>query len=75
MFKKAQFSFLESSPYYSEEWANSYIEYDVAGANAKLDEMGMTQYDSNGWRMTPNGEAFDLTLLSPNYDAQWAEVA
>lgn len=73
--KKAQFSFLESSPYYSEEWTNSYIEYDVAGANAKLDEMGMTQYDSNGWRMTPNGEAFDLTLLSPNYDAQWAEVA
>lgn len=73
--KKAQFSFLEDSPYYDEEWTNNYIDFNVDEANAKLDAMGMTQYDADGWRMTPNGEAFDLTVLSPSYDVQWTEVA
>lgn len=73
--KKAQFSFLEDSPYYDETWTNSYVEFDVEEANAKLDAMGMTQYDDDGWRMTPDGQAFDLTVLSPSYDVQWTEVA
>jgi len=73
--KKAQFSFLEDSPYYDEEWANNYIDFNVDEANAKLDAMGMTQYDADGWRMTPDGQSFDLTVLSPSYDVQWTEVA
>lgn len=75
MSKKAQFSFLETSPYYNEEWTNSYINYDVADANARLDAMGLDKYDANGWRMTPDGQSFDITLLSPNFVAQWGEVA
>lgn len=71
----AQTSWLEGSPYYDEEWATQYTEFDPDTANAMLDELGMTQYDANGWRMTANGEEFGLVILCPNYDAQWIEVS
>ncbi len=70
----AQSSFLEGSKYYDEEFAKQYTEFDPATANAMLDELGMTQYDADGWRMTADGEAFDLVLLVPSYDDQWGEV-
>lgn len=73
--KVAQTSFLEGSKYYDEEWATQYTLFDAAAANALLDTLGMTTYDSNGYRMTANGEAFDLVILCPNYDDQWIEVA
>jgi len=71
----AQTSFLEGSPYYDEEWSTQYTELDAEAANALLDSLGMTTYDSNGYRMTANGEEFDLVILCPNYDDQWIEVA
>lgn len=73
--KKVQFSFLEASPYYDDEWTNLYIDMDLEQANAILDAMGMDQYDADGWRMSPDGQVVDFTCLSPNYDSQWAEVA
>ena len=73
--KIAQTSPLEASPYYDETLATQYTEFDAATANAMLDELGMTQYDDDGYRMTANGEVFDLVILCPNYDAQWIEVA
>lgn len=71
----AQTSYLEGSPYYDEEWATQYTQFDPAAANALLDELGMTGYDGDGYRMTANGEPFDLVILCPNYDDQWIEVA
>ena len=71
----AQTSFLAGSPYYDEEWATQYTELDVDGANAILDELGMTELDGNGFRMTANGEEFSLVVLCPNYDATWIEIA
>lgn len=71
----AQTSPLASSPYYDEELATQYTEFDAETANAMLDELGMTQYDSDGYRMTANGEIFSLVILCPNYDTQWIEVA
>ncbi len=73
--KIAQTSFLEGSPYYNEEWATQYTQFDAAAANALLDGIGMTSYDANGYRMTANGEEFALVILCPNYDDQWIEVA
>ena len=71
----AQTSFLAGSPYYDEEWAKQYTEQDIDGANAMLDELGMTEYDSNGFRMTANGEELSLVILCPSYDATWIEIA
>ena len=41
-----------------ENWAPT--EYDPDAANALLDEMGLDQRDSQGWRIGPDGEAFNL---------------
>lgn len=70
----AQTSWLEGSPYYDEEWAKQYTEFDAEKANALLDELGMTQYDGDGFRMTANGEAFNLVVLCPSFDTTWIEV-
>ena len=70
----AQTSWLEGSPYYDEEWAKQYTEFDAEKANAMLDELGMTQYDGDGFRMTANGEAFNLVVLCPSFDTTWIEV-
>ena len=71
----AQTSALESSPYYNADWATQYTQFDAATANAMLDELGMTEYDDNGFRKTAKGEDFALVITCPNYDAQWIEVA
>lgn len=46
------------------EWANNFVEYDPDQANQFLDEMGMTK-GSDGWRRKPNGEPFNLLVLTP----------
>ena len=71
----AQTAFLPGSPYYDEEWAKQYTEFDAETANAMLDELGMTEYGENGYRKTANGEDFALVILCPSYDAQWIEIA
>ncbi|MGI6172624.1 MAG: ABC transporter substrate-binding protein [Christensenellales bacterium] len=70
----AQTSFLGGSAYYDETWAKQFTEFDAAAANALLDGLGMTSYDANGYRMTANGEEFNLVVLCPSFDAQWIEV-
>ena len=44
-----------------EEWAAAYTEVDIEGANALLDEIGMT-VGSDGFRTLPSGEPFVLTI-------------
>lgn len=36
--------------------------YDVAAANALLDEMGMTEKDADGFRMAPDGSPFSMLV-------------
>jgi peptide/nickel transport system substrate-binding protein len=38
--------------------------YDPDRANALLDEMGMTQRDADGWRMSPDGQPFEMPCES-----------
>jgi peptide/nickel transport system substrate-binding protein len=40
-----------------------YYTYDVDAANAILDELGMTERDSEGMRLTPEGNRLDLTII------------
>jgi peptide/nickel transport system substrate-binding protein len=59
------------SPYYKEEYANAYIEYDPEKANRLLDEMGLTERDSEGYRLLPDGRRFELTLEYPPGNHSW----
>jgi len=43
-------------------WAESYVTFDAAAANAMLDEMGMMDKDGDGFRDLPSGEPIAFTL-------------
>ncbi|MCS7366370.1 MAG: ABC transporter substrate-binding protein [archaeon YNP-WB-062] len=43
------------------EWVPA--EYNVAKANALLDEMGLDKKDTQGWRLGPDGKRFELRIV------------
>jgi peptide/nickel transport system substrate-binding protein len=76
---------LEESPYYDEEMAKQYTEYDVELANEHLDRAGYTERNSDGIRLGPDGNPISFTVevaagQQPRVDAMelivgyWAEV-
>ena len=50
-----------------ESWLTYKAEYDPAGANALLDDMGMADTDGDGFRELPNG---DKLVLNMNFSTQ-----
>ncbi len=42
--------------FFKEEWATTHAEYDPERANALLDSIGLTERDSAGYRLRPDGE-------------------
>lgn len=51
------------APFYNEEWATRYAEYDPARANELLDSIGLDQRDGDGFRLGPDGERLTLVFL------------
>jgi peptide/nickel transport system substrate-binding protein len=68
-----QASFTPANPYFSEEWASSYTEYDPELANQLLDEMGLTERNAEGIRLRPDGEPLEI-IFEYNFDYPWAEL-
>ena len=50
------------SPAYDESTARRYTEYDPARANELLDEIGLTQRDSAGYRLSPDGQPIVINI-------------
>jgi peptide/nickel transport system substrate-binding protein len=50
--------------WYKPEWAEAYAQYDPALANRLLDEVGLTNKDSEGFRLGKNGKRITLLLQS-----------
>jgi len=48
--------------FYKEEWAKAYAQYDPKKANELLDEMGLTERDSAGFRLRPDGKTLAITI-------------
>lgn len=55
-------SVLPASPFYSEENAAAWAQYDIDQANALLDEAGLDQRDKNGIRLLPDGRPMELVI-------------
>lgn len=49
---------------YEERYATSYADYDPEKANKMLDELGLNNRDSDGFRLMPNGKTLSL-LMEP----------
>lgn len=49
-------------PLYNERLANQHLDYDVDLANSLLDEAGLTERDSQNFRLLPSGERVNLVV-------------
>lgn len=72
-----------NSPFFSRRLFKSYTAYDPAAANARLDALGLTRRDSDGYRTFPDGSKMvwymSMTETTDNAPAQlviddWARV-
>ena len=50
------------SPYYSEDLANHWTQYDPDEADTLLDAAGLTERDSAGFRLRPDGQRLSMTI-------------
>jgi len=57
-----QYTVIDESRFFKPEYANAYIEYDPERANELLDEMGLTEFDADGYRLRPDGETLTFTI-------------
>jgi peptide/nickel transport system substrate-binding protein len=63
-------------PYYpGDEWAFKYTEYNTDLANEMLDSIGLTERDSEGFRLLPSGERLDIELQVIPAFANWPDIA
>ncbi len=62
-------------PYYpGDEYAFKYTELDTDKANALLDSIGLTERDSDGFRLMPNGDRLDLEVGVVPAFASWGDI-
>lgn len=52
-----------SETWYRSEWLDVYAQYDPGLANRLLDEVGMADRGSNGFRLGPDGNSFQIILM------------
>jgi len=57
-----QVTVIPDSDYFEPEFATAYAEYDVAAANALLDDIGLFDVDGDGMRNLPSGAPLTIAL-------------
>ncbi|MEM8625071.1 MAG: ABC transporter substrate-binding protein [Pseudomonadota bacterium] len=53
---------LEESPFFDEEQATAWTQFDLDQANALLDEMGLTDRNGAGYRLLPDGRPMEIVI-------------
>ncbi|MCH2314737.1 MAG: ABC transporter substrate-binding protein, partial [SAR202 cluster bacterium] len=51
------------SPLFDEKFANRWSQFDLNGANQMLDNLGLVKRNSKGFRLLPNGQPMELTVV------------
>lgn len=62
--KETAVAALPNSPFYREEWASAYADYDPERARALLDEIGLTETSGDGIRKLPDGRRLEIVVES-----------
>lgn len=64
----------EESPFYNENLATQYTEYDPDVANEHLDEV-LPERDAEGFRLLPNGQRFTFTVvINQGFRPDWVDA-
>ncbi|MGO1119589.1 ABC transporter substrate-binding protein [Rhodovibrionaceae bacterium A322] len=67
-------SALEGSELYDEELRMAWADYDIDQANALLDEMGLTEKDSDGIRLLPDGRQMEIIVETAGENVQESDI-
>ncbi|WP_225770319.1 ABC transporter substrate-binding protein [Inquilinus sp. Marseille-Q2685] len=62
--RPSQNTVLPESPFYDPALATEWTQFDLAKANALLDEAGLSKRDSDGIRLMPNGRRLEIVIES-----------
>ncbi len=68
-----QATIVKTSPFYKEEFARAYAEYDPDRASKLLDEIGLKK-GPDGWRLRPDGKRLEITIET-RQPLPWPDVA
>lgn len=60
---------LPEDPYYVDGYGYRFTEFDIEEANARLDAAGLTERGSDGFRLRPDGEPLELTILAFEFES------
>ncbi|NVK40670.1 MAG: ABC transporter substrate-binding protein [Oceanospirillaceae bacterium] len=69
-----QNTLLPRSPLYKPEYRERWAEFDIAGANALLDEIGLTDRDAAGMRKLPDGRSLEIIVETFDGTSEQADV-
>jgi len=64
-----------TSPFYNEQLAKQFTEYDPDAANALLDEIGLTEKNSDGIRLGFDGEPIRIQLQASSDQTEFGDIA
>ena len=64
-----------SSPFFNEQLAKQFTEYDPDAANAMLDEIGLSEKNSDGIRLGFDGEPIRIQLVASSDQAEFGDIA
>ena len=65
----------QMTPWFKEEYANAYIEFDPDRSNQLLDEIGLTERDAQDYRLMQDGRRLSVTFEYPPDTHTWAPPA
>ena len=65
---------LPDSPLFRPEYQQSWAQYDIDKANALLDEIGLTERNSKGLRLLPNGKPMEIIIQSSGESTEESDV-
>jgi peptide/nickel transport system substrate-binding protein len=65
---------LPQSPLYKPEYREEWADFDLAKANALLDEIGLTKRSSDGLRLLPDGRPMELVVETAGEETEQTDV-
>ncbi len=65
---------LPQSPLYKPEYREEWADYDLAKANALLDEIGLTKRSEDGLRLLPDGRPMELVVETAGEETEQTDV-
>lgn len=71
---EGQNTVLPASPLYKKEYLDAWAQFDLKAANAKLDALGLTERDSRGVRLLPDGRPMEIIVETAGEDTEQTDV-